>query len=130
MDKQIVVKITENFERNLSSIEHFLLQADVPHVFDGLLDGIAEKIIPNLERFPEIGKLFIDKAAKSVEASGGLDALKKKLAGANLHEYLFQDYLILYARYNEIIYLLSIRHHRQLSFDFNSHWSSQGISQL
>jgi hypothetical protein len=31
-------------------------------------------------------------------------------------------YLLLSARFDTTIYLLSIRHHRQLSFDFQSQW--------
>jgi hypothetical protein len=32
-------------------------------------------------------------------------------------------YLLLYARTGGTVYLLSIRHQRQLSFDLASHWS-------
>ena len=28
------------------------------------------------------------------------------------------DYLVLYARFDASVYLLSIKHHKQLSFDF------------
>jgi hypothetical protein len=33
-------------------------------------------------------------------------------------------YLLLYARINGMVYLLSIRHQRQLSFDFETLWQS------
>ena len=38
------------------------------------------------------------------------------------------DYLILYAEENKssTVYLLSIRHHRQLSFDFARMWPGAG----
>jgi hypothetical protein len=41
-----------------------------------------------------------------------------------LREYLTGDYLILYAdsEADATAYLLSIRHHRQMSFDFARHW--------
>jgi hypothetical protein len=41
-----------------------------------------------------------------------------------LREYLHGDYLILYteAEVEAAVYLLSIRHHRQLSFDFARMW--------
>lgn len=41
---------------------------------------------------------------------------------AELREYVTTHYLLLYARIQGTIYLLSIRHQRQLSFDFESHW--------
>lgn len=126
MPKKIVVKLTANFERNLESIEQFLSDAEAPQAFDALLNTIADIAIPNLERFPELGRMFMQKPAGSVEVSSGLKTLQKKLNGGTLHEYLISDYLMLYARYDEIIYLLTIKHHRQLSFDFNSLWGSKG----
>ena len=41
-----------------------------------------------------------------------------------LREYLHGDYLMLYTVIDETetVYLLSIRHHRQLSFDFAGLW--------
>ena len=43
---------------------------------------------------------------------------------ANLREYLLSDYLLLYQvdEQRSMVYLLSIRHHRQLSFDFHRMW--------
>jgi plasmid stabilization system protein ParE len=124
--RQPVVKLTANFERNLESIDQFLLEAEAAHAFDVLLDALAETIIPNLERFPDIGRPFLDRPARSVEASNGLDALRNRLdtitKGGELREYLFADYLVLYASGGDTIYLLSIEHHRQLSFDLQSLW--------
>jgi hypothetical protein len=39
-----------------------------------------------------------------------------------LREYVLKDYVLLYALIGKAIYLLAIRHHRQLSFDFEGHW--------
>ena len=39
-----------------------------------------------------------------------------------LREYVLKDYLLLYALIGGAIYLLAIRHQRQLSFDFEGHW--------
>jgi len=124
--RKIAVKLTANFERNLDSIEAFLTEAEAPQAYDALLDGLADTVIPNLEQYPDIGRLFMQRPAKSVEVSNGLKSLQKKLKGGALHEYLFSDYLMLYARYDDVIYLLSIKHHRQLSFDLNSIWGAKG----
>lgn len=121
-----IVKLTENFERNLAEVERFLLEADAPQAFDALLDELTDTVIPNLERFPGLGRLFFERPTRSVEASNGIDNLKRKLKslseGGELREYVMSHYLLLYARFDTTIYLLSIRHHRQLSFDFQSLW--------
>ena len=120
------VKFTANFKRNLEAAVRFLLEADAPQAFDALLDELADTIIPNLERFPGMGRLFFERPTRSPEASNGLDRLKRKLKAiakqGEIGEYGMSHYLLLYARFDTTIYLLSIRHHRQLSFDFQSLW--------
>ena len=39
-----------------------------------------------------------------------------------LREDVLKDYLLLYAQIGGTIYLLAIRHQRQLSIDFEGHW--------
>jgi hypothetical protein len=120
------VKITANFERNLVEIEGFLLQVGAPQEYDALLEELTDTIIPNLEKFPELGRIFFSRPERSVEVSSSVVRLKKQLhaIGKNgeLREYVFSDYLLLYARFDPAVYLLSIRHHRQLSFDFQGLW--------
>lgn len=120
------VKLTSNFERNLEEAEAFLQDAGAPQAFDALLDELTNTVIPNFERFPGMGRLFFERPIRSVEASNGLDVLKAKLAaiakGGEIREYVMSHYLLLYARLDATIYLLSIRHHRQLSFDFQALW--------
>jgi plasmid stabilization system protein ParE len=125
--KQPVVKFTENFERNLEDIEHFLTEAEAPQAFDSLLDELLETVVPNLERFPEMGTPFLIRQPRSVETTNALATLRAKLSALAqdadaLREYLFKDYLQLYALIGGKIYLLAIRHQRQLSFDFEGHW--------
>ena len=126
MASQHVVKLTANFERNLEAAEAFLLEANAPLAFDALLDELTDTVIPNLERFPGMGRLLFERPTRSVEASNAIDGLKRKLKAmardGEIREYVMAHYLLLYARLGTTIYLLSIRHHRQLSFDFQSHW--------
>lgn len=122
MARKISVKLTANFERNLEAIELFLAEADASRAYDRLLDELADTLIPNLEHFPALGRPFLERPVCSVEAANALAQLKQKLHGGELREYLFVDYLVLYAQFGEVIYLLSIKHHRQLSFDFQSLW--------
>ncbi len=76
-------------------------------------------VIPNLRRFPRIGA----NPPQSAEALAQLAALPAGAPDA-LREYLHDDYLMLYAatEVDATVYLLSIRHHRQLSFDFAGLW--------
>ena len=126
MTSQHLVKLTANFERNLGQAEAFLLEANAPQAFDALLDELTDTVIPNLERFPGMGRLFFVRPIRSVEASNSMDALKRKLnviaKDGEVREYVMPHYLVLYARFDATIYLLSIRHHRQLSFDFQAQW--------
>lgn len=129
MARKPVIKLTANFEHNLEDIERFLTEAEVPQAFDSLLDELLETVIPNLERYPEMGRPFLTRQPRSVEAINALAALRAKLSALTadmdaLREYVLKDYLLLYARTEGAIYLLAIRHHRQLSFDFEGHWRS------
>lgn len=122
MARKITVKLTANFERNLEAIALFLAEADAPQVYDRLLDDLADTLIPNLEHFPAIGRPFLERPVCSVEVANALVQVKQKLRDGELREYLFVDYLVLYARFGGLIHLLAIKHHRQLSFDFQSLW--------
>ena len=133
MASKHLVKLTANFERNLKEAEAFLREANASHAFDALLDELTSTVIPNLERFPGLGRLFFERATRSVEASNGIDGLKRKLIAlakdGEIREYVMSHYLLLYARFDATDYLLSIRHHRQLSFDFQSLWPTPSSSQ-
>ena len=134
MGQKLVVKITANFERNLEDIERFLTEAEAPQAYDALLDDLLGTVIPNLERFPDMGRQFLSRTLRSVETTNALDSLRAKLLALTadpgaLREYVLADYLLLYAQIDGILYLLAIRHHRQLSFDFESHWGSVSPTQ-
>ena len=127
MAKKVIVRLTANFERNLADIARFLAEAKAPQAYDALLDELLGVVIPNLERFPAMGRPFLDNPARSVETTNSVAALRAKLLamtadGESLREYVLEDYLVLYAQIDLNLYLLAIMHHRQLSFDFESHW--------
>ncbi len=117
------VELTASFLERLDAIEAFLTEADAAFAFDDLLAELRATVIRNLRRFPRIGRLYLDHPPQSAEALAQLAALPAGAASA-LREYLHGDYLILYAaaEADTTVYLLSIRHHRQLSFDFARLW--------
>jgi hypothetical protein len=122
VSKKISVTLSANFERNLAAIEVFLSEVGAPQAYDLFLDSLADTVIPNLEQFPAMGRLFLARPVYSVEVANALARLHSKLGDGELREYLFGDYLVLYVQYGETVHLLSIKHHRQLSFDFQSLW--------
>ena len=119
------VELTTSFLERLDAIEAFLTEADAAFAFDNLLAALRATVIPNLARFPRIGRRYLDNPPQSAEALAQLATLPPSAAGA-LREYLHGDYLMLYAAMDAdaTVYLLSIRHHRQLSFDFARLWPS------
>jgi plasmid stabilization system protein ParE len=119
------VTLTASFLERLEAIEAFLTEADAAFAFDDLLSELRATVIRNLARFPRIGRRYLDNPPQSAEALAQLATLPAGAADA-LREYLHGDYLILYAAVEATatVYLLSIRHHRQLSFDFGRLWPS------
>jgi hypothetical protein len=121
--KSVSIKFTANFESNLAEIEAYWVLNQFPQGYDRLLDDLSETLIPNLERFPGMGRPFIQRQPESVEAVTRLEALNKRLAKldrtGDFREYVMEDYLILYLTLESAAYLLAIKHHKQLSFDFN-----------
>ena len=111
------VELTASFIERLAAIEAFIAEVQAPQAYDKLLDGLRRTVIPNLRRFPRIGRRYLDAPPQSAEAMAQLAALPHGAPDA-LREYLHGDYLILYTLTESTVVLLSIRHHRQLSFEF------------
>ncbi|MCI0504792.1 MAG: type II toxin-antitoxin system RelE/ParE family toxin [Gammaproteobacteria bacterium] len=123
MSQHATVYITQNFENNLDSIEQFFTDNEAPEQFDALIEDLFGTIIPNLQRFPLLGKNFLEHQPGSIEGVNLTESIQRYLNGkGEVREYITGDYLILYALIAGIIYLLSIKHHKQLAFDFISTW--------
>ena len=117
------VELTASFLERLDAIDAFLTEADAAFAFDDLLAELRATVVPNLAQFPRIGRRYLANPPQSAEALTQLATLPAGAASA-LREYPHGDYLILYAAMDAstTVYLLSIRHHRQLSFDFARLW--------
>jgi plasmid stabilization system protein ParE len=122
-ERRCRVELTPSFLERLEAIEFFLAEADAAFAFDALLDELRATVIPNLQRFPRMGRRYLNNPPQSTEALAHLALLPAGAADA-LREYLHGDYLILYVTMeaDATVYLLSIRHHRELSFDFPRLW--------
>ena len=113
------VELTASFLARLDTIETFLVEVDAAFAFDRLLAELRHTVIPNLRRFPKIGRRYLDDPPQSAEAMAQLAALPAGAANL-LREYLHADYLMLYIVMDDVgtVFLLSIRHHRQLAYAF------------
>jgi hypothetical protein len=121
--RRTTVLASANFERNLAEIEKFLSDGGMRPAFDALVEHLSTDIVPTLEHFPEIGADFMAKAPLSVEGRVLFERIVE-LTGrhAELRQLIDGDYVILYLVRGGSLVLLSIKHHRQLSFDFSGHW--------
>ena len=123
-DPVVRVELTASFLDRLATIEAFLTDADAASAYDRLLDELRTTVIPNLRSFPRIGRRYLDQPPQSAEALAQLAALPAGAADRP-REYLHGDYLILYtvATPGHLVHLLSIRQHRELSFQFSRLWA-------
>ena len=120
--KSVSVKFTANFEANLAEIETYWATNQFPQDYDRLLDELGASVITSIERFPGMGRPFVQRQPDTVEAVTRLEKLGKRLAKLDrtgeFREYVMDDYQVLYLALETVAYLLAIKHHKQLSFDF------------
>lgn len=121
------VELTASFLERLESSEGLLAKTEAPDACDALLATLRDTVIPNLRLFSHMGRRYLDQPPQSAEAIAQLGLLPAGAADG-LRVLGSGDYLILYAEENKgsTLYLLSIRHHRQLSFDFARLWPGLG----
>jgi plasmid stabilization system protein ParE len=117
------VDLTASLLERQEAIEAFLAEADAAFAFDRLLAELRSAAIPNLRSYPRVGRSYLDQQPQSTEALAKLAALRPGAADA-LREYLHGDYLIPYTldATGKVVHLLSVRHHRELSFQFARLW--------
>jgi len=113
---------TRNFERNMDGIEQYLSEQGEHEYFRRLLNRLFDDVIPNLQAFPEIGRNFMATQPASVEGARLYRKIRDRIGATTIREYLFDQYLLLYMAKDNALYLLSIKHHAQLSFDLPAHY--------
>ena len=122
----IQIRATANFEANLDSIDAYWDACQFPAGYGQLLTELANTALVHLQNHPRMGRNFMNRQSQSVEAlarAQKLDALLSTV-GTNtevmeIREYVMTDYLLLYALAGNVIHLLAVKHHKQLSFDIN-----------
>lgn len=119
----VTVRATWNFDKNLDQIKEFFGE-EGSAAFEAALDHLFGVVVPNLENFPEMGYDFLSRKSATYEALAMIDVIQTRLGDARLRELISGEYLILYTHRGDEVLLLTIRHHRQLSFDLRAHWLS------
>ncbi|OQW59118.1 MAG: hypothetical protein BVN28_10945 [Nitrospira sp. ST-bin4] len=118
-------RFTENFSTNLTAIETFL-GPQSRSAYRRFLDRLFDETIPLLFRFPQSGRSFLAHPIKSAKAKTLAKELRRLLGkGDDLREFVMDDYLVLYLVRRSQVIFLSVKHHRQLSFDLKGFWSNE-----
>ncbi len=113
---------TENFSSNLADIESFL-GADGAGYFAKFFDRFVEEVVANACRFPLSGRSFLERSIYTTQAEQLAERLKLRLQDDDhIRELIVDDFLILYLVRADRIVFLSIKHHRQLSYDLKTLW--------
>ena len=121
--RRVAVKVTANFERNLDRIRDFLSEAGESQAFEALIERLGVRLVPAIERFPDIGANFAAKAPLSREGQVLFERLVALAGpGAEVRQMIEGEYIVLYLVRARSVFLLSTKHHRELSFDFSAHW--------
>jgi hypothetical protein len=121
---QIHIEYTKNFATNLQDLEQFWLECNFIAGYDRALDTLLFTIVPSLERHQNLGKPF----SQSPDESSQLAQYFGDAKQGQVRELVFSDYVLLYQippltdTKKQIVYLLAIKHQRQLSFNFHQHW--------
>jgi plasmid stabilization system protein ParE len=118
---RVTVRFTPNLEANLTDIERYWADNQFPAGFDRLMAELLDTVIRNLENHPRYGRRFFDRQAQTLQVQQKTESiateLSKVITNGELREYVMTDYTVLYALVADTIYLLSIKHHKQLLFD-------------
>ncbi|MDP2273516.1 MAG: hypothetical protein Q8N23_15830 [Archangium sp.] len=107
--KRRKVVVTENFERNLDGLEAF--RADHPGGFQRALERLYGDVLPLLRKQAHLGRLH--RTGQPI-----VERIRLRLGGGVLREVLVEEYVMLYLAGDDGLVLLSIRHQRELDFDF------------
>jgi plasmid stabilization system protein ParE len=115
-------RFARNFSANLDDIQAFL-GAEKASSFARLFKRLVADVVPQVCRFPLSGRSFLERPLLSTQALALAERLKERLQeGDDLRELIVDDYLILYLVRGKEVLFLSIKHHRQLSYDLKAFW--------
>jgi hypothetical protein len=119
--KPTQVRTSHNFLANLDALGEFLLTVDpeeAPRRL-ALLKREIDELIALLELHPAIGRPARFLSARSIQGhtrAAHVNHLAQTLGIKDLREYVFKDYVVLYAGSSDEVVFLAIKHQRQLQY--------------
>jgi hypothetical protein len=125
--KSVTIRISGEFDARLTDIERYWSRRACPENFRRLIASIREQVMPLLKRFPAIGRRFFNTRPDTVDALLALEDLSdaSHRERGELHEYLFDDYVLLYSLSNDCMVFLSIRYTKEVSCEFHDLWGGE-----
>lgn len=125
-EQGFAVKTTQYFLNQIKAFQFSTSSGYPAENIYQLLDDLETSIIPILKQFPLIGRKFLDHPPRSAEAIQMMGNLPSSVTFQleDIREYVQRHFVLLYlvSKPEKTCYLLSIRHHRQLSFHFEKLW--------
>ena len=103
---------TANFAHNLEALRAF--HTESPGGFERAMAKLQDQVLPLLRRQANVGRLY----ARGSLPRPLVERIAARLGGGVLRELVLDEYLVLYLVGEKRIALLSIRHQRELDFDF------------
>ncbi|AET88549.1 MULTISPECIES: type II toxin-antitoxin system RelE/ParE family toxin [Caballeronia] len=127
--KRFSVRIMGCFDTRLTDIERHYDRTGRLQAFDLLVESLHDRALPLLRRFPAIGRRVLNTNPDTVHALQAYEQVVEATVVASsapeLREYIFDDYVLLYLLTDDTIYLVSIRHSKEVSFDFEYLWGAE-----
>lgn len=109
--KRLKVTGTANFARDLEGLRDF--HTEHPEAFVRAVARLQDEVLPLLRQQPHVGRLHdLGRMPRPI------DRVKERLGGGVLREVLLDEYVVLYLAGEKLLALVSIRHQREVDFDF------------
>ncbi|GAB5100594.1 MULTISPECIES: hypothetical protein [unclassified Caballeronia] len=127
--RRATVRISSKFKTRIADIERYWIRLDLPESFERMFEALETKAKPLLERFPAIGRVFLNTDPDTYQAILACEELieetEEAKKRAELREHVFEDYVLLYLLIGDTVLLTSIRHTKEVSFDFDHIWGPE-----
>lgn len=114
------VVVYPEYVQALEYAQDFLFDAGAVVAARRLHDDALIRVSERLAEFPRIGRDFLVRNPATADALALVETLRSALGkDVELREHVLGDYLVLYAIRGDVLYLLTLRHHRQSGFNFS-----------
>lgn len=103
---------TANFARNLEGLRGF--RTEHPGGFERAVVRLQDEFLPLLRQQGHVGRPY----ERGEQGRPIIENIRARLGGGVLRELVVDEYMVLYLVSPKRVVLMSIRHQRELDFDF------------